>query len=367
MKYFLALLTVLFLRIDAKAQATYTISGTVKNTKGEKIQSATVFIAGTQKMTMTNADGGFSFSGIIPGNYQLVVNMLGYNSIKQNITINNKSEIFDLLLTDKEIVLAEVHIGTKTQKPDDLKKFIMVFIGGSYATKLVKILNPEIIDFVHKGDDLTATTSDFLIIENNMLGYRIKYLLKTFEYRPAKHSAFYDGDYIFEPMTGTPEQQAEWDKQRKLAYYGSPMHFYRSLFANTARQEGFLIYIVVERTPVFGIDPNPVKSEELVNRQDSNFFKFKSALWLYVLYDKKKAAKPDEHSPYPAERASVRGTATLFRCNAKVDSRGSISDYTYLNYTGYFTFRRVAYLLPYEYNPDQITTSSPSIIPAETK
>ncbi|WP_429382506.1 carboxypeptidase-like regulatory domain-containing protein [Mucilaginibacter sp. UYCu711] len=354
MKYFLALLTVLILRIDVAAQATYTISGTVKNTKGEKIQSATVFITGTQKMTMTNADGSFSFKNVIPGNYQVVVNMLGYNSVKQDITLNNGPEMLNLTLADKEIALKEVVIAVKKQSKRNMNFFYKYFMGPSYNPDRYKILNPEIIDFVDTDTALTATTSDFLIIENKVLGYRVKYLLKAFVQWYDKNSTYYDGDYIFEPMEGSPAQEYFWAENRKRTYYGSLMHFYRSVYTGTTRQEGFLLYKSIPDKGVFAsVERTPADVEQMVQRTDSNYVNIKLEPWVNIAYDKEKADKPDEADDGKPKKLifSLGNKGSLILVVGKVDSRGSIASKKY-HYRGYWASQRIANLLPFEYKPD---------------
>ncbi|NNU34605.1 carboxypeptidase-like regulatory domain-containing protein [Mucilaginibacter sp. S1162] len=298
-----------------------------KNTKGEKIQSATVFITGTQKMTMTDADGGFTFKGIIPGNYQVVVNMLGYNSIKEDITLKNGPETLNLVLSGKDIALKEVVIAVKKQSKRNMNFFYKYFMGPSYNPDRYKILNPEIIDFVDTDTALTATTSDFLIIENKVLGYRVKYLLKAFVQWYDKNNTYYDGDYIFEPMEGSPAQEYFWAENRKRTYYGSLMHFYRSVYAGTTRKEGFLMY---KRNPdnkgVFAsVERNPADVEQMVARTDSNYINIKIDPRVNIVYDKEKASQPDEADSGKTKSLafSLGNKGSLILVVGKVDSRGA--------------------------------------------
>lgn len=355
MKYFLALLTILFLRIEIHAQATYTISGTVKNTKGENIQSATVFITGTQKMTMTDADGGFAFKSVIPGNYQVVVNMLGYNSIKEDITVKNGSETLNLVLAGKEIALKEVVIAVKKQSKRNMNFFYKYFMGPSYNPDRYKILNPEIIDFVDTDTALTATTSDFLIIENKVLGYRVKYLLKRFVKWYDHNASYYEGDYIFEPMEGSPALEYYWTENRKKTYYGSLMHFYRSVYAGTTRKEGFLMYkSIPEKKDAFAsVERTPTDVEQMVQRTDSNYVHIKLDPYVNIAYDPEKAGKPDEADNGKPKKLifSLGNKGTLITVEGKIDSRGSIA-IKHIHYNGYWGGQRVANLLPFEYKPD---------------
>jgi hypothetical protein len=355
MKYFLLIFIALILRLGAYAQAAYTITGTVKNSKGDKVQSATVFIAGTQKMTMTNSDGDYSFKGIIPGNYIVVVNMLGYSSVKQAIALNERSEVLNLVLADKEIALQEVVISDKKQSPKDLKRFTQYFLGRMYDPKLCKILNPEIINFSHTDTTLTATTDDFLIIENQFLGYRIKYLLKIFSVGRSDGWHHFDGEYTFESMEGSPSKEYYWAENRKSAYKGSKMHFLRTLYAGTTRKEGFLLYKVTSESPLI-IERNPSDAQQFVTPIDGNFVSADTKQRVMIVYDTQKAAQPDVISSKPPKKYfglfGMPPKFTLFKFIAKVDSRGSITDRSWDNSFGYWPLFGVAHQLPFEYQPN---------------
>ncbi|MBC7399868.1 MAG: carboxypeptidase regulatory-like domain-containing protein, partial [Mucilaginibacter sp.] len=98
MKNILALLAFILLQLNIYAQDTYSISGTVKNAKGELMESATVFLAGSEKVVATNKEGTFKFNGISSGTYQVVITMVGYTSAKQNVIVQNKPETVSMVL-----------------------------------------------------------------------------------------------------------------------------------------------------------------------------------------------------------------------------------------------------------------------------
>ncbi len=98
-------------------------------------------------------------------------------------------------------------------------------------------------------------------IENDALGYKIKYLLTDFKldnspfanFRldyggsalygelqgtpSAKFRLAYGGSVLFEELKGTPSQE----KRRQEVYEGSIMHFLRSALNNQVEQEGFRV------------------------------------------------------------------------------------------------------------------------------
>jgi hypothetical protein len=353
MKNILALLAFVLIQLNIYAQNVYTISGTVKNAKGEPIESATIFLAGSEKVTPTNAQGRFSFKNVSPGTYQVVVNMLGYTSIKQNVILKSQSETLDLTLSEKQILINEVIIGDKSARLTHLNTFIKYFMGQSANAKACKILNPEIIEFSTSNGFLKATTDDFLIIENNNLGYKIKYLLNNFQFNEVQHITYYGGDCIFEPMQGTPTQQAVWDKNRKLAYEGSLMHYLRSLYAGTSRKEGFLVYDLWSDEMPIRTSVAPVVAEDIVRRPDSTMMVFNNGQTkYYIVYDKKKAAREDKPDNRTKQLDVLDDTGSMFMTDAQIDSRGSYSDNKTLSIQGYWGSKRIGDQLPVEYDPN---------------
>src|SRR5206468_7526403 len=78
-----------------------------------------------------------------------------------------------------------------------------------------------------------------LIIENKALGYNIRYQLESFSYNFNTHLFFYQGYPFFQQMNGSFSKQKKWEKRRKEVYYGSLMHFMRSVYRNILLKEGF--------------------------------------------------------------------------------------------------------------------------------
>lgn len=92
------------------------ISGTVKDTKGDPIIGANVLIKGTTNGTITDIDGNFSLN--VPNNVTLVVSFIGYET--QEIVVGNKSRISVSLTEDMEKLDEVVVVGYGTQKKVNL-------------------------------------------------------------------------------------------------------------------------------------------------------------------------------------------------------------------------------------------------------
>lgn len=52
---------------------------------------------------------------------------------------------------------------------------------------------------------------------------------------------YYAGSPTFEEMKGGKAKQKKWNENRRIAYNGSVQHFFKSLYANRIREEGFVI------------------------------------------------------------------------------------------------------------------------------
>ena len=334
------------------AQVNFTISGIVKNARGEAIDAATVFINGSKQITKTDIKGEFVFNNVNPGTYQLVVNMIGYASVKQNVVIQAQPVKLNITLNEKQVVLAEVVIGDGSQRAQQIKTFIKNFLGESANAKSCTLTNPELLEFSTRQTLLEATTSDFLLIENKNLGYKIRYLLRNFRFNSGTGITSYDGESLFENMEGNAEQQALWKFNRRKAYDGSFMHYLRSLYANTTRQEGFLTYNILNRTAPLELDPKPVDMEQFLFTIDSNFVELKFKRRFYIYHNTKQAAQEDKISedksvtkPMDKEGSIM----TLFLDNAILDKKGSYVDYRSFYIQGYWGKKRLGDQLPFEY------------------
>jgi hypothetical protein len=224
-----------------------TISGKVSSADAKApIGGASVFLSNSSFGTSTKNDGAFTLNGLKAGQYTLVVNAIGYESNSQTITINTNAINLDISLLPKTTQLKEVKISgiSKSDKKAALARFKEEFIGTDVNAADCEIINPGVLSFdLYKNKTiLEASASDFLIIENNALGYRIKYLLKSFKSDLLTSDVSFAGSQVFEELDGSRGEKKQWYKKRDEAYYGSAMHFYRSLQKDSLAGAGFKIY-----------------------------------------------------------------------------------------------------------------------------
>ncbi|MDN5287745.1 MAG: CarboxypepD reg-like protein [Mucilaginibacter sp.] len=261
----------LLLLVPISLSAQVTITGRIVNTADKSpVADASVFLNNSVIGNKTLSDGSFRLFNVKNGKYDLVVSCVGYKAHHQDITVNNNNIVMsEIALVTSVTELSEVKI--KLTKPEPahrrnrfLRIFTSEFLGRTKNASICKILNPELLDFDYdeKSDKLKATSSDFLIIENKALGYRIKYLLVSFLADPRNEIVSYTGSSLFEAMTGSVEQEMIWKKKRVEAYRGSQMHFLRACIAYQVPEEGFTVRKVV-RTPTVGRPPDSLINVKL--------------------------------------------------------------------------------------------------------
>jgi hypothetical protein len=246
-----------------------TISGRiVEDVNHQPLAHANVFIENSSTGTETNNEGKFSLEKLRPGKYKLVVSMVGYENYKQALTVNKDNiALPDIQLTVKMNILKQVTITPQSdaQKETYFNWFKKQFLGTSDFAESCTILNPEVIDFDYDAtqDILTATASDLIQIKNTALGYIIKYALNSFTLKEegiTGESVQFDGSAFFQSMTGSPGKQKTWDKNRRNAFEGSGMSFFRALIANDLNDNGFRVYRIVRP-----VDGRP--SDEMIKKK----------------------------------------------------------------------------------------------------
>lgn len=220
------------------------ITGVVKDKKGETIPGAGIYLSNYKNATVTNSDGKFTLTNLKPGNYDVLVQMMGYLPYSKNVILSDKSANIEVVLQENSILLNEVVIRTDPNREKYLTMFKEFFIGKTPNAAKCKILNPAVlnIDYDNETQILTVKSSDFLIIENKALGYKLRYMLQLFEYNAKTRIVYFAGLPTFEELKGSNSKKNMWRKNREIAYHGSSQQFFKSLYAGTSQENGFIIH-----------------------------------------------------------------------------------------------------------------------------
>lgn len=222
-----------------------TLTGVVLDHKNdEPLPGATIYIDGTTRGTITDAHGNFSIE-LTDTSPPVIFRYVGYEQLSldqpnrySRVTVKLK-ELVDNL---DEVVLYKP-IFTQKQK---YEAFIREFLGSSEAALDCKILNPDVIrlDYDPKEKLLKAYASEPIKIVNTYLGYELDYTLFDFELsftrvslRPRDQVQVYiAGTTFFKDISGGTEM---FLNRRREYYKGSKMHWIRSIYSNSLRNNGF--------------------------------------------------------------------------------------------------------------------------------
>ncbi len=232
--------------------AQLTIRGQVVGGKDQQpLPFANVFLSNTTKGVLTDEAGSFTLVNVPAGKFDLIVSYIGFATLKTTIqTQEQKTYRFVLKQLDNQLNGVTVK-ARRRQGPDwnrQLALFTDNFIGRSENSIQCRLLNPEVLSFQETTEALTVSAQEPLLIDNQALGYRIKFQLEHFTYTYDSYLISYEGNPVFEPLVPKNHQEAKrWEENRLKAYHGSIMHFGRALYQRKLVEEGFTIVKVIER------------------------------------------------------------------------------------------------------------------------
>ncbi|KAA0992160.1 TonB-dependent receptor [Dyadobacter aurulentus] len=90
-----------------------TLNGRIVNAEQKALAGATISLQNTTLGTITDANGQFSLSGIVPGSYILSVSNIGYTAFTQSIRVSKgKNPFLNLQLSESRQELEEVVVST---------------------------------------------------------------------------------------------------------------------------------------------------------------------------------------------------------------------------------------------------------------
>jgi hypothetical protein len=305
------------------------VKGTVLDKSNNlKINFASIYINGTSAGTNSNENGYFELDVTKYSSLPLTISALGYSTV--TLTDYSKEKPIEVYLTPKPFELKEVSVVAKStakERKADLKLFRNQFLGSGYNGQNCIILNEGDITFNHgtSHDTLKAFASKPLSIVNNALGYKITYFLDRFEYSWKSKSFLYMGNaYFTEDMSDALTEKRFFEKRRKTAYMGSRTHFFRALWTNSLKSNGFTVKNSIE---------------EIINYEDivrilsgyQKYLSYKGNIYICYL------------SKIPGSYLEFLKDQVFFDSNGYFDGSG-------LNVIGQMAQQRIGDLLPFDYS-----------------
>ena len=182
-----------------------------------RVPRASVFLSNSSVGSATTDNGNYILNGIRPGQYTLIVTILGYEEYSKSILVGREPIKLDIELKPKPLMLREVVISSAADWKKNYESFRKDFIGTDENAKDCIVMNPHILNLVYNRtkQTLEANADEFLVVENRALGYRVKFLLKDFKSDRISGIISYEGQRLFEELPGGESQKKSGMKSAK--------------------------------------------------------------------------------------------------------------------------------------------------------
>jgi hypothetical protein len=335
---------------------TFPVDGIVLDKTGQPLPGASVFCQNTTIGTLSKNDGSFHLR-LANGGYDLVVSYTGYETQAIRIGKDHKpDDTLKVQLKEQDKSLEQAVVTGSAQVADGWEKygqfFLDNFIGTTPNAAQCTLDNKEALKFYFykKRNKLRIKATDPLIITNNALGYRIKYQLDSFVYDYTGNIGSYTGYPLFEALDGTPDQQQTWKQNRLYSYSGSRLHFIRSWYDSTLTDEGFVLELEDSATNRMKRVDDPY--DPRFYSRDSGDVEIGIQGRLRVSYT---SQAPDKkyllQNKYPLTTAAQISALDIVN-GFVIEENGYFYDQGDVSNIGYWSWKKLAELLPYDYLPE---------------
>lgn len=192
-----------------------------------------------------------------------------------------------------------------------------------------------------------------LRVENNALGYNIKFSIDSFTYEYESGTAQFIGYPLFEEMLGTADKGVIWQQNRIKAYNGSLLHFMRSLYNKTLAADGFEIQFLVKNNEEERSLPvkDPYLALHYTKDDSTNTVEFRpNQPDIVVIYNNAKPQQAYFNFDPKAKKDYQVSTVTVAKGESIViEQNGYFFEQTDITTNGYWGFEKVGDMLPYDY------------------
>jgi hypothetical protein len=359
----------------------------VDEVTGRPVEYASVFYANTTIGTITDSSGNFTLITSQKGVFDLVISHLSYQTYMETISSENDSLTILIKLKIKAYEIKPVvFIIDDPNRNTNMRIFKTSVIGTSENSINCKILNPATLRFYKSFEYenpeewiLKATTDSVLVIQNDALGYTIKYNLEYFlvHRRSNTMERIFYGFPLFEDCMNSARHSKQISNSRKLAYKGSKLHFFRSLYSQKLKEEGFEIFKIREKpvrvndTQDYGLLADSVfigKSKVVLEQTEEhlNLYNYlvtdsisgSVSLSIKEPFEVRYVKRAEDNRYYQSKyystglkvRLSSQSSIINLRSgNIRIYSNGSYEKADELVTIGYWSYKKMADSLPFNY------------------
>ncbi len=339
------------------------------NATSQPVIKASVYLNNTSAGTVTNSNGEFILSAASIFTGELIISCVGYQPLSYQLKEADADKYtYTFRLDIKESVLQNIIVMDDASKKKWMTVFKDNFLGITEEADNCSIENPGALYFStgENKNALYAYADTPLVLINKLLGYKISFDLLEFSFDKVKMATYFLGYSRYEEMG----IKKKWIKKRKQNYFGSVMHFYRSLTSGQLQEQGYSMYRIIQQNTDTANAANAigrvkmgklqmaipaVAAEVIVKDSTPDKFYLQTPDRLMVQYNQQPHA-----AAYLSGKVLVHGlnhsgfTAyiTLLKNKVALDGNGIIYAPLDVVYDGYWIYEKLANQLPYNYYPD---------------
>ena len=383
-KTLLLLITLTLLPLPTTAQTQ--LSGTVTDaTTNQPVAFATVYLDGTSSGDITADDGTFTISVTTDRRpLSLVISHLNYEN--RALAVADPARPLSVHLQPGGNELTQIQVADVNQRKKNLREFRNRMFGTDDWGLNVELLNEEVLRFdrdlysdstnrfaggpririqpaggaandgfrpVNRARNLKAKSQDALRLELPDLGYTLRLdLVDYLSDYPSGQMSYLGTSFFREIPTTRKSVRKRYLRNRHRAYYGSQLHFIRSLVADSLNYNGFQVVEILNPDAI-GVDPvtQPIFLKEYLTAQPDGSYRLSGLKnrTLAILYYFDTGYKP--LPPWRRLRSSrPLQSRLLFKGDAVLYPDGT-SGNTNLVFSGDIGSRGLGWWLPSDFQP----------------
>ena len=235
-----AVIMLCFVTWTAHAQ---TVSGTVTDSgTGNAVAGATVFVANTTISTVTDASGSFSLSNPPQHTFEVVAAHDGYAPFA---LVSHTDETGVSMAISQAPPLDPPQGATDMSRKDLLEFFESTAFSWTKFSSDVEMINPDVLQMTHDATNnvMRVTVSAPFEFRNDALGYSVR--IYDFQMGGNQIGFGWQGYALYIPVQAQKSKdEKKWRKNRETAYEGSLRHFLASLAAQNLKKQEWQAFFV---------------------------------------------------------------------------------------------------------------------------
>ena len=240
----------LFCSVVLAQQGRY-ISGRITDAEdGEPVPAVTVFFTNTTVGTTTDQEGRYRLRIPGEGSYTLTVSHVGYQAVVKDIEPGTMSIVFDVSLQIQELEDVSVSANVRFRR-SDINLFWRTLLGKNPSRRSIQATNPETVYYYYNPETkiLKVTCREPLQIVNYETGYHIQCIVSNFSHDYTTGITDWNVQNVFTELEpANMRQKTMWAVKREEVYNVSLVKFFKSLYNNSLKEDGFALADIIPTT-----------------------------------------------------------------------------------------------------------------------